>query len=178
MNSRKISSEKLNAANSSTSLEKIKKPFWLLGDTVTFKLTGQETAGKYSVWEIKVPSQSGPPSHYHLNLEEGFHILEGEFSFQYNGKVVNANANSFIHVQRQIVHTYKNIGNGMGRLLVIGLPAGFENFIEELGVPIVDEKSFIPPAGSTPRDIRRIIEISKKHGIIFVPALKNESNSR
>jgi quercetin dioxygenase-like cupin family protein len=79
-----------------------------LGDTITFKVTGQQTDEKYSIWEIKVPLQSGPPSHYHTNLE-GFYVLEGEVSFQYNGNVVNATAGSFIYVQRSIVHTYKNI---------------------------------------------------------------------
>jgi hypothetical protein len=45
------------------------------------------------------------------------------------------------------------------------LPAGFENFIEELGVPITDEKSFKAP--STPPEIERIVEVAKKHVINF-----------
>ena len=93
-------------------------------------------------------------------MQEGFLVLEGDFSFQHNGKVVNATAGSFIHVQRGVVHTYKNIGKDMSRLLVTGIPAGFENFIEELGVPITDEKSFIPPSDTPPPDIGRIVEIS------------------
>ena len=157
--------------------DNVNKAFWLLGDTLTFKITGQKTGGKYSVWEIKAPSQSGPPSHYHTNMQEGFYVLEGDFSFQHNGKVVNATAGSFIHVQRGVVHTYKNIGKDMGRLLVTGIPAGFESFVEELGVPITDEKSFIPPSDIPPPDIGRIVEISKNHGIIFVPSLNKESSS-
>ena len=93
-------------------------------------------------------------------MQEGFLVLEGDFSFQHNGKVVNATARSFIHVQRGVVHTYKNIGKDMSRLLVTGIPAGFESFIEELGVPITDEKSFIPPSDIPPPDIGRIVEIS------------------
>jgi quercetin dioxygenase-like cupin family protein len=149
------------------------KSFWLLGDTVTFKVTGQQTDGKYSVWEIKVPSQSGPPSHYHTNLEEGFCVLEGDFSFQYNENVVNATDGSFIHIQRGIIHTYKNLSKNISRLLVTGLPAGFENFIEQLGVPITDEKNFKAP--STPPEIERIVEVAKKNAIIFVPDLKSNS---
>jgi quercetin dioxygenase-like cupin family protein len=59
------------------------KKIWLLGDVI-IKATGKETGGKYSVWEINAPSLSGPPPHYHTNLEEAFYVLEGEFSFQYN----------------------------------------------------------------------------------------------
>jgi quercetin dioxygenase-like cupin family protein len=147
------------------------KSYWLLGDTVTFKLRGHQTGGKYSVWEIKAPSQSGPPSHYHTNLEESFYVLDGEFSFQDNENVINATtAGSFIHVKRGIIHTYKNIGKSTGRLLVIGLPAGFENFVQELGIPSTNEMSFVPPPSTSP-DLERIDEIAKKHGIIFVPGL-------
>ena len=161
-----------------TSLDSLNKSFWLLGDIITVKITGQETGGKYSVWEIKAPSQSGPPSHYHTNMEEGFYVLEGDFSFEHNGKVVNSTAGSFIHVQRGVVHIYKNMGKDMGRLLVTGIPAGFENFIEELGVPIADEKSFISSSDTPhPPDIGRIVEISKNHGINFVPSLNKESSS-
>jgi hypothetical protein len=39
-----------------------RRKIWLLGDIITLKITGEETEGKYSVWEIEVPSQSGPPS--------------------------------------------------------------------------------------------------------------------
>ena len=128
---------------------------------------------KISVWEIKVPLQSGPPSHYyHTNLEEGFYVLEGEFSFQYNENVVNATAGSFIHVQRGIIHTYKNVSKNISRLLVTGLPAGFESFIEQLGVPITDEE--FQSSFSTPK-IERIVEVAKKNGIIFVPDLKSKS---
>ena len=130
-NQRILSIESTDVNPSSALSENAKnKSFWILGDTVTFKVTGQQTYGKYSVWEIKVPSQSGPPSHYHTNLEEGFYILQGEFSFQYNENVVNATAGSFIHVQRGIIHTYKNVSKNISRLLVTEVPAGSENFID------------------------------------------------
>jgi quercetin dioxygenase-like cupin family protein len=135
---------------------KSNKTIWLLGDTITLKVTGDETDGKYSVWEIRVPSQSGPPSHYHSNLEEGFYVLEGNFSFQYNENIVNVASGSFVHVSRGAVHTYKNVGSNAGKLLVIGIPAGFENFVEELGIHITDESNFTPP--STPFDIDKFLK--------------------
>ena len=44
---------------------------------------------------------------FHINMEEGFYVLYGEFSFCYNDKNINADAGSFISVPRGIVHTYK-----------------------------------------------------------------------
>jgi quercetin dioxygenase-like cupin family protein len=84
---------------------------WLLGDIITLKVIGEETEGKYSVWEIEVPPQNGPPSHYHTNLEEGFYVLEGEFSFQHNERTINATTGSFTHIHKEVVHRYKNSEN-------------------------------------------------------------------
>jgi quercetin dioxygenase-like cupin family protein len=153
----------------SSEMRKTEK-IWLLGEMITLKVTGEETEDKYSVCEIEVPSQSGPPSHYHTNLEEGFYVLEGEFSFQHNERTINANAGSFTHIHKEVVHKYKNIGKSTGRLLVTGVPAGLESFFEEAGILITDEKSFTP--ASTPPDIARIVDISRKHGIFYVPTLK------
>lgn len=153
----------------STATAKPKK-IWLLGDVITFKVTDEDTGGKYSVWEIEVPKHSGPPSHYHTNLEEGFYVLEGEFAIQHNERSINAITGSFTHIQRGVVHKYKNIGKATGKLLVTGVPAGLENFFEEAGIPIADEKRFTPP--SSPIDIARIVDVSEKHGIYYVPELQ------
>lgn len=141
-----------------------------LGDVITFKVTGEETGGKYSVWEIEVPTQRGPPSHYHTNLEEGFYVLKGRFSIQHNERTINATTGSFTHIQRDVVHKYRNIGKGTGRLLVTGVPAGLENFFEEAGVAMTDEKHFAPQ--SSPPNIAKLVDVSKKHGIFYVPKLK------
>jgi hypothetical protein len=58
-------------------------------------------------------------------------------------------------------------------LLVIGIPAGLENFFEELGVPVADERNFTPPPPNR-YDIDKIVDISK-HGIIYSPALEEQS---
>lgn len=163
----------MNSASSDSSSDKADRIFWLLGDIVTLKVTSKETGGKYSVWEIKAPPQSGPPPHYHTNMEEGFYVLEDKFSFQHNENFVNVSAGSFVHVSRCTVHKYKNTGDEVGKLLVIGIPAGFVDFFKELGVPVTDEKNFTPPPD--PYEIDGIIEISKKHGVTYAPTLNRQS---
>lgn len=39
------------------------KSLWLLGDAYTVKTSGDETQGRYSVWEIEVAPNKGPPLH-------------------------------------------------------------------------------------------------------------------
>jgi quercetin dioxygenase-like cupin family protein len=96
--------------------------FWLLGDIITFKATRKDTGGQYTFFEIKAASQNGPPPHYHTNTQEGFYVLEGEFLFLYNNKNVKANVGFFISIPKGVVHSYKNIGKNVGKLLVVGIP--------------------------------------------------------
>jgi quercetin dioxygenase-like cupin family protein len=64
---------------------------------------------------------------------EAFYFIDGEFSFQYrddddNNNKIAAKPGTFLHLKKNIPHTYKNVGNSTGRLLFTILPAGFENF--------------------------------------------------
>ena len=53
----------------------------VVGDVYRFLATGDDTDGKYSLWEAIVPPGGGPPPHVHSREEEGFYILEGEITF-------------------------------------------------------------------------------------------------
>jgi quercetin dioxygenase-like cupin family protein len=148
--------------------------FWLLGDVYTFHITGAETDGKYAVLEITSPSGSSPPLHSHSKETEGFYVIDGEFLFQYgdesNNKIA-AKPATFLHLKKNIPHTYKNVGNSTGRLLFTIVPAGFENFFAEVGVLIDNKETFSPPAIDS-IDIMKIVEIAdEKYGlkIITIP---------
>src|SRR6187397_2973199 len=54
----------------------------VVGDLYRFLATGDETDGKYAMFEAIVPPGGGPPPHVHSREEESFYILEGEITFQ------------------------------------------------------------------------------------------------
>jgi quercetin dioxygenase-like cupin family protein len=54
------------------------KSLWVLGDFYTIKISGDETHGRYSVWEIDVAPNNGPPLHKHSMEDEAFYVLEEE----------------------------------------------------------------------------------------------------
>jgi len=62
----------------------------VVGDVYRFLATGEDTNGKYALWEALVPPGGGPPPHVHSREEEGFYILEGEITFTVNGERVVA----------------------------------------------------------------------------------------
>ncbi len=119
------------------------------------------TDGKYSIIEIPVPPDHGPPIHIHHREDEGFYVIEGEFSYRYGDSMVPGSKGSYTYLKKGIAHTFKNEGKSTGKLLSIITPPGFERFFQELRVPITDPSSHTAP--SAPPDLNRLIEVAKKY---------------
>ena len=105
--------------------------------------------------------------HTHLREDEAFYVLEGEFSFLYGDRTINATAGSFVYIPKGILHTYKNLRSTTGRLLVVVTPAGLERFFEEIGeTPMY--KSY-PPLIDPP-NMGKLMAVTQKYHIeIRVP---------
>jgi quercetin dioxygenase-like cupin family protein len=165
------------APSSSDTGNKKGQKFWLLGDVYTFHITGAETDGKYAVLEITSPSGSSPPLHSHSKETEGFYVIDGEFLFQYgddNNNKIAAKTGTFLHLKKNIPHTYKNVGNSTGRLLFTILPSGLENFFAEVGIPIDNEEDFSPPSIDS-IDIMKIVRIAdEKYGLKIITTVPDQ----
>jgi quercetin dioxygenase-like cupin family protein len=159
-----------SSSSSNSSRNKIGKKFWLLGDIFTFHATGAETDGQYAVLEVSTPPGGGPPLHSHTKESEGIYVIDGEFSFQYGDDKIMTKPGAFLHLKKEIPHAFKNIGNSTGRLVGTLIPAGFENFFAEVGIPIESVETFSAPAMDT-IDITKIVTIAyEKYGVnIMVP---------
>jgi hypothetical protein len=66
----------------------------------------------------------------------------------------------FIHINKGTAHTYKNISEGNYPMLVIDSPAGFEEFLETIGVPSNDLAK--PPLIDIPPDIEALAVLAAK----------------
>jgi mannose-6-phosphate isomerase-like protein (cupin superfamily) len=115
----------------------------VLGVQVDFLLKSDDTNGAFSTFRVGVEPGDGPPLHIHLEDDEAFYVLEGEFEFTCGDKVSVGRPGSLIYLPRKIPHTFRNIGNIRGYMLGIGAPAGHENFFaaaDQLGpTPSPDE---------------------------------------
>jgi mannose-6-phosphate isomerase-like protein (cupin superfamily) len=140
------------------------KSLWILGDFYTVKIRGDETQGRYSVWEIEAAPNNGPPLHKQSMEDEAFYVLEGVFLFPYGSKETKVSKGQFMYVPRGEFHTYKNIGSSFGKLLLIITPPRFEKFFEEIGIPIDDKSSFQPPQ-ITPAIIENVIKKAANYGL-------------
>lgn len=141
------------------------KTVWMVGtDLVTFKATGDTTGGANALFDSLVLPGGGPPPHIHTRETESFYVLEGEFEFLAGDRWIKAAPGSFVHVPTGALHTLKNVGEGVGRLLTLVVPAGLERFFEEAGEPGTDISS--PPG---PPDIEKLLETAARYGIEFPP---------
>jgi mannose-6-phosphate isomerase-like protein (cupin superfamily) len=80
----------------------------VVGDVYRFLATGDNTNGRYALWEAIVPPGGGPPPHVHSREEEGFYILEGEITFTIAGRPMVAKAGTFANMPVGTPHSFKN----------------------------------------------------------------------
>ena len=57
----------------------------VLGDSITLRLTSEQTDGNYSVAEFATPGGVGQPPHTHA-WDETYLVLEGELNLNVNGE--------------------------------------------------------------------------------------------
>ena len=115
----------------------------LVGDTYTILLTGEDTAGRYTLIDMHVPPGGGPPPHRH-DFEEMFSVLEGEIEATFRGEKTTVRAGETVNVPANAPHSFNNASDRPARLLCVCSPAGQERFFEEVGVP-VEGRTTPPP---------------------------------
>jgi quercetin dioxygenase-like cupin family protein len=128
--------------------------YWVLGDRVTFVVTGEESNGQYSLFNEYVPTEAGTIPHIHTQEQEIFYILEGEVRFQRGNETLNATAGDLIVVPPGTPHAYQNQGTKSARMLVLTNPsqfAWFENLVRQTGQPGTDPSS-PPPLNEETRE--------------------------
>jgi quercetin dioxygenase-like cupin family protein len=115
----------------------------VVGDTYTIVVSGAETAGRYTLIDMHVPPDGGPPPHRH-DFEEMFTILDGEIELTFRGVSAVATAGETINVPANAPHVFRNVSERPARLLCLCSPAGQEEFFKEIGVPVT-QRTEAPP---------------------------------
>ena len=107
----------------------------LVGDTYTILLTGEDTAGRYTLIDMHVPPAGGPPPHRH-DFEEAFTVLDGEIELTFRGVSSTLRAGETVNVPANAPHAFRNATDRPARLLCLCSPAGQEEFFMAVGVPL------------------------------------------
>jgi mannose-6-phosphate isomerase-like protein (cupin superfamily) len=144
------------------------KSLWVLGEFVTFKVLSHQTSGAYSLFELSTPPGSGPPAHVQHREDEAFYVLEGEYEFLVEGRILRSPVGSLLYVPKGNLHTHKNVGEGIGRMLVSQTPGGLqERFFEEVGEEALDRRELRVP--ERPDSLARTMDVAAGYGIEIPP---------
>jgi quercetin dioxygenase-like cupin family protein len=135
---------------------------WIVGDTMTFKATTEQTGGSAAVVEVLAAPGGGPPPHVHRNEDEMWFVLDGEFEITLGEETFRAAEGAFAFAPRGTLHSFRNARDTPGRLLITFTPGGFEGFFFEAGLPAIEGET-PPPLGTA--EIERSRDAALRHGM-------------
>jgi mannose-6-phosphate isomerase-like protein (cupin superfamily) len=140
------------------------RSLWVFGELVTHKIPSQQTGGAYSLFESTTQPRVGPPPHIQHREDESFYVLEGIFEFLCGEETIQMSEGYLLYVPKGTLHAHKNVGEGVGRMLLTQTPGGlYERFFEEVGKPAEDEVR--PFVSEDQPDVSRIVKVAAEYGI-------------
>jgi len=134
---------------------------WFLGTLMTVKAGSEQTGGAFTLLEWTAPPGFAPPPHIHEAEDEAFYILDGTMTVRCSDRTWPAAPGSFVCLPRGVRHGFTVTGATPLRGLQLTVPAGFERFIAEVGVPAAT-LTLPPPAAP---DVEKLLTAAARHRI-------------
>jgi quercetin dioxygenase-like cupin family protein len=131
------------------------QPLSVLGTEVRFLCEAEATGNAWSLMEVMMPRDSGPPLHDH-DWDEAYYIIEGEVQFTLGEKSVLATAGDFLYTPAGIPHAFHG-ASARARMLILDVPAHAGKFFKEVNGEVTE----------LPRQFAKVIEIGDRNGIHF-----------
>ncbi|KAF7769920.1 hypothetical protein PCIT_a2845 [Pseudoalteromonas citrea] len=135
-----------------------------MGNTYRMILTGEETAGRFSIMEAFVNPGEGGGSHIHHHEDESFLITEGEVIFYEGERRVVANVGTFIMCPPGVKRAFRNESDDIAKMMIFYTPPGIENMIK-LDGKSVTEHLIVPYSSTSNKQYKACSQLSKKFGI-------------
>jgi mannose-6-phosphate isomerase-like protein (cupin superfamily) len=151
---------------------------WFLGTLARMKLGGDETGGRFALWEGVMPRGAAPPLHSHPQ-DETFYVLDGELTawlvepelaggdkaaewVKTRGRRCGAGA--VIFAPGGFPHTFR-IESDTARMLFISTPAGIEDYVRALAEPA--QWPWLQPPTEGPRvPADRMAAVERRLGMV------------
>ena len=100
--------------------------------SLCYKVASEDTNGQLFLIEQTMLAKGGPPRHLHLEQEECFHCVEGEFIVEVGEERFTLTSGDSLLAPRRVPHTWAYVGDQVGRILIAFSPAGrMEEFFRE-----------------------------------------------
>ena len=119
------------------------------GETLIYKVTGDETNGALDVFVLNIQPKSGPPLHIHTRQHETIYFLKGSYNVQLGDEVFRCETGGFVHIPMGVRHAFLNVGDQPGECMITFTPGGTDRFFEEFA-PVVRNGGHPDPAKLAP----------------------------
>jgi len=134
------------------------QPLRVLGTEVRFLCEAQDTADAWSLMEVTLPRDAGPPPHKH-DWDEGYFVIEGEVRFTMGARSFVATAGDFVYAPSGAVHGFVGSSGTPARVLIFDAPAHAGTFFKRVDREVEE----------LPRDLPKVLAIGADTGILFEP---------
>ncbi len=128
---------------------------------IRFLLTGEDTNGSVSVFEVTVPAgqKLAAPAHRNDAYEETLYGIVGTLTWTIDGKAIAVGPGQAVCIPRGAVHRFDNFGSEDAKQLSIVTPAimGPAYFREA--------RALIEGASAGQPDAAKMVEIFRRHGM-------------
>jgi len=110
-----------------------------------------------------------PPLHVHTREDESNYILRGEIIFTVGDETIHAKTGDYVHLPKNVPHTFKLVTNTAETLLVI-TPGGFEELFVQCSRPAGAVE--LPPLGEplTKEFFDKTKRVGETLGVTILPS--------
>lgn len=130
----------------------------VLGANVRFLLEAAKTENSFSLMEVELPKDQGPPPHDHP-WDEAYYIVDGDVWFLVADREMVVSKGDFVYAPGGVVHSFRGAGDTPARVLVFDAPATAEGFFRDANREIVN----------IPEDFAKVPEIGSRYQMRFLP---------
>jgi quercetin dioxygenase-like cupin family protein len=128
----------------------------VMGANVKFICGADKTDSTWSLMEVALPENAGPPPHDHP-WDEAYYVVEGDVRFLIEGKEQIVTAGGFVYAPAGTLHGFQGASKTPARVLIFDAPAHAEAFFREVDREVKE----------MPRDLAKVPEIGRRHQIRF-----------
>ena len=132
-------------------------PLHVLGAEVRFLCEAESTGGAWSLMEVTLPQDAGPPPHYH-EWDEAYFVIEGDVQFVVGDRHFTASSGDFVYTPGSVVHGFHGASPQPARLLILNAPAHADAFFRRVDGEVKQ----------VPRDLPKVLEIGDDTGVRFM----------
>jgi len=129
--------------------------------TVHFLLTGEDTNGSVSAFEVMVPSGQKllAPAHKNDSYEETLYGVQGVVTWTINGNPVEVGPGQAVCIPRGAIHRFENLGTEDATQLVIITPAIMSPAYFH------EASAVLNAAAGGPPEVAKMVEVFRRHGM-------------